>query len=197
MACPLLAEKYEEIAYKKFFGNVNPVEIEIGCGKGKFLMRRAEENPGINFIGIDRVEKWMKRRKQQSEKKVISNIRFMKAEARGFLTDAIPQTSVSVFHIYFPDPWPKRRHHGRRVINTDFLRLLHARLKVGGLIEIATDDEEYFMAIKKSIAAAMELWDNVRETRNERILDGMNKTNYEMKWESQGKPLFYMELKRK
>lgn len=196
MAYPLL-EKFEPIVFADFFGNENPVEIEIGCGKGKFLTARALNNLAINFLGIDRVGKWLKRRKEQTEKRSVSNIRFIKAEARVFLTKAISPESVSVFHIYFPDPWPKRRHHARRVVNADFFRLLYSRLKVGGLVEIATDDEDYFTAIKKSVATTAELWDNARETRNERILDAMNKTNYELKWIMQGKPLFYLELKKK
>ena len=191
-----VVDKYEPIVFAELFGNSNPVEFEIGCGKGKFLLARALENPGINFFGIDRIMKWMKRRKIQSEKRSVSNIQFMKAEARAFLKEAIPAESLSVVHIYFPDPWFKRRHHGRRVVSAELLRILHSRLVPGGLIEIATDDQDYFVAMKKSIAETAELWDNVRETLNERILDGMNKTNYELKWESQGKMLFYAELRK-
>ena len=189
-------DKYTPVIFAKLFGNSNPVELEIGCGKGKFLLARALENPDINFLGIDRIMKWMKRRKIQSEKNSVSNIQFMKAEARAFLKEAVPPASLSLVHIYFPDPWFKRRHHGRRVVNAELLRILHSRLVPSGLIEIATDDQDYFIAMKKSIAETAELWDNVRETKNERILDGMNKTNYELKWESQGKMLFYAELRK-
>jgi len=189
--------KYELLVFEEFFGNRNPVEMEIGCGKGKFLLDRAEENPGTNFIGIDRIGKWMKRRKDRAERNAMPNIRFMRAEARAFLTEAVPPGSLSIIHLYFPDPWPKRRHHTRRVMSGDFLRLLHSRLVPGGLLEIATDHVDYNEAMKKTIAAAAELWDNVRETRNERIVGGMNKTNYELKFEAEGKPLYYTELVKK
>lgn len=191
-----LKEKINIIRFDEFFGNANPVEIEIGCGKGKFLLERALENPGINFIGIDRVVKWMRRRKDRVERESLSNIRFMKAEACGFLTEAIVPDSVSIFHIYFPDPWPKRRHHPRRVMTPDFLKLLHSRLVSGGLLEIATDHADYYESMKKALAATRELWDNVRELR-ERILDGAHKTSYELKFEAEGKPLFYVELIKK
>lgn len=197
MAFPRLEEKYDPILFQDMFGNTSPVEMEIGCGKGKFLIRRAKENPKTNFLGIDRVGKWMKRRKIQSEKHSIKNLCFMKAEAQTFLRDAIADASISIFHIYFPDPWPKRRHHGRRVLHADFLRRLHVKLTAGGFIEIATDDEDYFIAMKKSVASTAELWNNIREVQNERIFDPMNLTNYELKWKSQGKPLFYMELRKK
>ena len=83
------------------------------------------------------------------------------------------------------------------MFTADLLKLLHARLIAGGLVELATDDKDYFEAMKKTIAATAELWENVREAVNERILDGMNKTNYELKWAAQGRSLFYVELKKR
>jgi len=96
--------------------------------------------------------------------------------------------------MYFPDPWPKRRHRARRTFSEDFLKLIHSRLLPGGLFEIATDDLDYFTDMKKGIAATRELWDNVRETVNERILGGTMKTNYEVKWTTEGRTLYYAEL---
>ena len=199
MLSPLLTraeENPELLSYADFFGNENPVEIEIGCGRGKFLVARSSERPEINFIGLDRAGKWMKRGIRRAGNRKLSNIRFIKAEAVRFLEERIPLESVSIFHIYFPDPWPKRRHHGRRTVNADFLRQLHARLLSGGLIEIATDNADYFTAMKKSIAATVNLWENVRETVNERIFEAVMKTNYELKYEAAGKPLFYAELRK-
>ena len=190
-------EKYEPIIFGEFFGNSHPVELEIGCGKGKFLVARSIENPGTNFLGIDRVSKFMNIGKTRAHKRALPNIRFLRAEARAFLAEAIAPESVSIFHIYFPDPWPKRRHQVRRVFTSELLRLLHSRLVPGGLVEIATDDKDYFAAMKKTIAATAELWENTRETVNERILDGMNKTNYELKWAAEGRSLYYAELKKR
>jgi len=170
--------------------------MEIGCGKGKFLVARSIANPGINFLGIDRVSKFMNIGKTRAQKRALPNIRFIRAEARAFLKEAIAPESVSIFHLYFPDPWPKRRHQVRRVFTPELLELLHSRLIPGGLIEIATDDADYYAAMKKSIAATAELWENVRESVNERILDSMNKTNYEIKWAAQGRSLYYAELKK-
>jgi tRNA (guanine-N7-)-methyltransferase len=197
MARTHLEEKYEPIVFGEFFGNSSPVEMEIGCGKGKFLVARSMVNPGTNFLGIDRVSKFMNIGKTRAQKRALPNIRFIRAEARAFLTEAIAPGSVTIFHIYFPDPWPKRRHQVRRVFTAELLELLHARLVLGGLVEIATDDKDYFDAMKKTIAATAQLWENVRETVNERILDGMNKTNYELKWAAQGRSLFYAELKKR
>ena len=197
MVRAFVEEKFEPIVFKELFGNSNPVEMEIGCGKGKFLVARAIANPGTNFLGIDRVSKFMNIGKTRAQKRALPNIRFLRAEARAFLTGAISAGSVSLFHLYFPDPWPKRRHQVRRVFTQELLTLLHARLVPGGLVEIATDDQDYFDAMKKTIAATAELWENVRETTNERILDGMNKTSYELKWAAEGRPLYYTELKKR
>lgn len=197
MARAFVTEKYSPVVFSELFGNSNPVELEIGCGKGKFLVARSIANPGTNFLGIDRVSKFMNIGKTRAHKRALPNIRFLRAEARAFLTEAIALGSVSIFHIYFPDPWPKRRHQVRRVFTPDLLKLLHARLVPGGLVEIATDDKDYFDAMKKTIAATAELWENTRETVNERILDSMNKTNYELKWAAQGRSLYYTELKKR
>lgn len=193
----LVKEKYAPVVFGELFGNSNSVEMEIGCGKGKFLVARAMENLGTNFLGIDRISKFMNIGKTRAQKRTLPNIRFIRAEARAFLAEAVAPGSVSIFHIYFPDPWPKRRHQARRVFTAELLKLLHARLVPQGLIEIATDDKDYFEMMKKTIAATSELWENVRETVNERILGGAMKTNYELKFEAEGRPLFYAELKKR
>lgn len=194
---PRIEEKYAPLVFREFFGNAHPVELEIGCGKGKFLVARSIENPNTNFLGIDRVSKFMNIGKTRAQKRTLPNIRFLRAEARAFLTEAIAAESVSIFHVYFPDPWPKRRHRVRRVFTPEFLTLLHGRLVPGGLVEVATDDQDYFDAMKKTVAVTGALWENVRESVNERILGGMNKTNYELKWAAEGRSLYYMELKKR
>lgn len=197
MPGPLVEETIETVTFSELFGNSNPVEVEIGCGRGKFLVARSQENPDINFLGIDRAGRWMKRGVKRAGNQGLTNIRFIKGEARRFLSESVAAETVSIFHIYFPDPWPKRRHHGRRTVDVDLLRLLCSRLLPGGLIEIATDDLDYFMAIKKSIAVTAELWRRVRETESERIFVASAKTNYELKYEAAGKPLYYAELVKK
>ena len=132
MARTFVGEKHEAIVFNEFFGNSNSVEMEIGCGKGKFLVARSIENPNTNFLGIDRVSKFMNIGKTRAQKRALPNIRFLRAEARAFLTEAIALGSVDIFHIYFPDPWPKRRHQVRRVFTAELLKLLHARLVLGG-----------------------------------------------------------------
>ena len=188
-------EQKEPVNFAEIFGNQNPIEFEVGCGKGKFLIGLAELTPSRNFFGIDRAGKWMRRSMQRSEKKQIQNIRFLKAEAVAFLQRA-PEESVAVFHMYFPDPWPKRRHHSRRTINAGFLTLLHSRLEDKGLVEIATDDADYYTQIRGAVDATAALWKQIRESRNERITNPELKTNYEIKFQAEGRTLYYLELKK-
>ncbi len=197
MVWPFVNEKYEAVDFAKAFENINPVELEIGCGRGKFLVTRAEHNPNINFLGIDRISHFMKVGQKRAEKLALKNIRFLRAEAKSFLTDAIASSTVSVFHLYFSDPWPKRRHQTRRVFTPELLKLFYDKLTANGLVEIATDDVEYFQTMRKVVSQTADLWESVKETINERIFDFKNKTSYEIKWAQEGRALFYMEMKKK
>jgi len=173
-----------------------PLEVEIGCGKGKFLIERAEANPSINFLGIDVVWKWMRYAVHRSDRREIENVKFIKTEAKDFIDHSLPLESVSTFHIYFPDPWPKRRHRKRRLVTGEFLKLLHTRLLDGGLIELATDHEDYFLQMEESVVRSGISWKTVRRTSGERLFEAQTETNYELKYAAAGRHLQYLELQK-
>ena len=173
---------------------LRPLEIEIGCGKGKFLLARAAANASIDFIGIDKAGKWMRRGVERQERRSLPNLRFLKARAESFVLEGLLPNSVSVFHIYFPDPWPKKRHHKRRLLQDSFFELMHSRLISTGRIEIATDFENYFEQIQFEVKVTQNLWCDRRTSVNQRIFEPDFKTNYELKYEAAGKPLYYLEL---
>jgi tRNA (guanine-N7-)-methyltransferase len=179
------------------FRDHRPLEIEIGAGKGRFLMHRAQSQPDINFVGIDYIWKYLKIGWQRVQKRGLENILFFKSEANEFVHHLVPDESVAVFHIYFPDPWHKRRHNKRRLLTPDFFQLLHQRLEPDGLLEIATDNLEYVAAFKSSLIDAGDtLWSHTRETFNERIMNPEFKTNFELKYEAEGRDLYYLELRK-
>jgi len=182
--------------FPEIFGNQNPVEIEIGCGKAKFLIARAVELPHVNFLGIDMVWKWMRYAVERSEKRALENAKYIKADAREIVRYGIQPESVSIFHIYFPDPWPKRRHHKRRLITGAFLRELHPLLTAGGLIELATDHSDYFRQMQGAVVHSGIKWGEVAETRDNRLFEAAAKTNYEIKYTASGRTLHYLELKK-
>jgi tRNA (guanine-N7-)-methyltransferase len=183
-------------AFPAIFGNENPVEVEIGCGKAKLLIARASEHPRINFLGIDVVWKWMKYAVERSEKRKLGNIRFLRADAREALKHGVRPGTVSVFHIYFPDPWPKRRQRKRRLVTGEFLRVLHERLTSAGLVELATDYTDYFLRMQSAVIQSGIAWKNVRTARGERLFGASEVTNYEIKYHAEGRPLYYLELEK-
>jgi len=172
-----------------------PFEMEIGSGKGRFLLDRAARHPERNFLGIDYAWRFLKEGHQRADRRGLANVRFYKAEAAEVVQRLIPDGSVDVFHIYFPDPWPKRQHRKRRLLTAEFFKLLHRRLRPGGLLELATDNFEYLIAFKAALIEAGDtLWSGVRESRNERLLDPEIRTHFEAKYIRQGRELYYIEL---
>ncbi len=133
------------LVWQDVFGNRNPVEIEIGCGKGRFLLRSAAEHPGRNYLGIEKASRFFRITHKRAVSAGLSNIRLYRGEADLFIRTCVPAASVSAFHILFPDPWPKKRHRKRRLVTTDFMRLLHGCLETGGSVRVATDFHDYFL----------------------------------------------------
>lgn len=189
--------RYKECPFPGFIQSPKPLEIEIGCGKGKFIAARAEKSDAHNLLAIDKAGKYLKRRRMKAEKKGLSHLMFLVADVREILRDHVPAGRVRIFHVYFPDPWPKRRHRDRRLVTADFLKLLYDRLEPEGLLYIATDDSDYFHAIKTAIRESECPWE-VREARNQRLITDVElpMTSYENRFFSAGCDLYYLELKK-
>ncbi len=192
----VLADPRRISSFQEIFANDHPVEIEIGCGKAKFLIARAQEYPQINFLGIDAAWKWMKYAVERTEKRGLVNAKFLWADARDAVRYGVADGTVSTFHIYFPDPWPKRRHRKRRLVTGPFLKLLYERLTGSGLVELATDHSDYYVQMTEAVAKSGAQWSNVRNTSGRRLFIAPAKTNYEIKYEVQGRTLYYLELEK-
>jgi tRNA (guanine-N7-)-methyltransferase len=179
------------------FPTRQPLEIEIGSGKGRFLLHRAEAHRERNFFGIDYRWRFLKEGVVRAEQRGLTNLVFLKTEAEEIIPHLVPLSSVEIFHIYFPDPWHKRKHHKRRLLTPEFFKLVHASLVPGGLLELATDNFDYLIAFKAALVEAGDtLWSGLRESRNARILDPGVQTHFEAKYTRQGRDLYYMELTR-
>lgn len=129
--------------WNELFGNDNPVEIEIGIGKGTFITEQAKARPDTNFLGIEWARWFWRYASDRLRRNQCLNARTVRAEASFFLTEFVPDASISVLHIYFPDPWPKKRHHKRRLIQPPFVQLLASRIAPGGYLHCATDWQPY------------------------------------------------------
>ncbi len=119
-----------------------PFEIEIGCGKGSFILNHAAANPGINILGIEWAGEFYAYAADRVRRRQLPNVRMLRADASEFLRWRCPPRIASVIHLYFSDPWPKKRHHKNRVIQDRFLQEAHRVLIPGGELRIVTDHDE-------------------------------------------------------
>jgi tRNA (guanine-N7-)-methyltransferase len=162
---PSVSMKMEDldgkIDFVKIFGRSSPVHIEIGSGKGAFLFNQARANPDDNFLGIEWANKFYRVAVDRIGRWKISNVRIIRTDAASFITDFVQDNSVDCFHIYFPDPWPKKRHNKRRFICKTNLENLLCCLKSKGQLRVATDHAEYFEQIKTVLACVS---DRLEET---------------------------------
>jgi len=135
--------KAEFFKLEDLFNNNNPLVIEIGFGMGRATIEIAEQNPGINYLGIEVHRPGIGRLLMEIEKRGLANIRIVEGDAVDILESKISDSSVSGFHVFFPDPWPKKRHHKRRLMTRPFTDLLAAKLKPNGYIYMVSDWEDY------------------------------------------------------
>jgi tRNA (guanine-N7-)-methyltransferase len=142
------------IDWEKLFGNANPVELEIGMGKGTFLTESAKLNPATNFFGLEYANWYWRYSSDRLRRNNCLNARTARAEAGFFVREFVGDASLAVVHIYFPDPWPKKRHNKRRLIQGPFLAQLFRVLKVGGRVQIVTDHADYFSQMEEVVAAS-------------------------------------------
>ena len=144
------------IDFIRIFGRPGPVHVEIGTGKGTFLLNQARAQPGDNFLGIEWARKYYRYAVDRIGRWGLTNVRIIRTDAAAFLADLVPGDSVDCFHVYFPDPWPKKRHHKRRFICGANLEQLIRCLKIDGQLRIATDHADYFEQIQGVLAARSE-----------------------------------------
>lgn len=120
-----------------------PLEIEIGSGKGTFLAQQAPQRPQANFLGIEWAGEFFRYAADRIRRHAIANVRLLHADAIEFIHFRCPDAIAAVIHLYFPDPWPKKRHHKRRLIQAPLVALLASRLAPGGYLHCATDWQPY------------------------------------------------------
>jgi len=129
--------------YKTVFGNDNPVILEIGFGAGSATAELAEKNPGINYLGIEVFKAGIGRLLWEIEKRNIKNIKIMEGDAVGIFCNILPKEKAYGIHIFFPDPWPKKRHHKRRLVTRPFTDEFRKCLGPDGYVYMVTDWQDY------------------------------------------------------
>jgi tRNA (guanine-N7-)-methyltransferase len=150
-----------KIDFVLLFGRSGPLHIEIGSGKGTFLLNQARTLPGDNFLGIEWARKYYRFAVDRIGRWGLKNVRIIRTDAAAFIADFVPDNCVDCFHIYFPDPWPKKRHHKRRFVCSANLEHLIRCLKPAGQLRIATDHADYFEQIKTVLAARSDILEEI------------------------------------
>ncbi len=170
-----------------------PIEIEIGVGKGTFLLARAKARPEVNFLGIEYAKSYAIYVADRLRRAGQDNARMLCTEAGTFFADNIADSSIMRVHIYFPDPWPKRRHHRRRLIQPDFVQQVRRVLQPGGQLLLVTDHQDYFrhMQVVLNNFPGMAVTEYPNLDEQSPYVVG---TNFERKYVEEGRPIFKAAL---
>ena len=139
--------RVKDITKPFVFDLSRPLEIEVGCGKGKFLTERAKQNLDCDFLGIERMLERVRLFDGKCRRGKIDNAKVLRLEALYTFHYLLPAHHARTVYVFFPDPWPKKKHHSHRLFGPLFLNALWKRLEVGGKIEFATDHREYFETV--------------------------------------------------
>lgn len=178
------------LSWEAVFGNDRPVELEVGSGKGLFLQNAATARPDSNFLGLELARKYAGKAAERLARHGLINARVWSGDARLFLARHVPPGSLSAVHVYFPDPWWKKRHKKRRVFTGTLLADIERSLVPGGALEVATDVEEYFGVMIALVAErprfAPEPLPELKEPEHD--LDYL--TNFERKYRIEGRAIF-------
>src|SRR2546423_781800 len=139
------------------FGREAPLEIEVGSGKGMFLLAVSQQRPEANFLGIEVAEKYAAFCAERLAKRNIANACVVSADAGRVFAELLPDASLAAVHVYFPDPWWKARHKKRRVMNERFVRQIERVLRPGGSLHFWSDVEEYFLTTLEMLRSETKL----------------------------------------
>lgn len=178
------------------FPNDAPLEIEVGSGKGLFLQNAAQQNPNHNFLGIEVAYKYARFCAARFVKRDIPNAVAVHGDGLRLFREMIPSDSLEAVHVYFPDPWWKKRHHGRRVLNEEFLKDVHRTLKPEGYLHFWTDVKDYFDATLELIADHVPLSDPIEIAEREAEHDLDYLTHFERRTRLNKDPVYRAKFKK-
>ena len=177
--------KVSDITKPFEFDLSHPLEIEVGCGKGQFLTRRAVENPDCDFLGIERMLERVRLFDGKCRRGGINNAKVLRLEALYTFHYLLPAHHARKVYVFFPDPWPKKKHHSHRLFGPLFLNALWKRLEIGGRLEFATDHREYFETVKECFAGDSRFEEVAPMDRPKEVW-----TEFETMFRSQGLPIY-------
>lgn len=176
-----------------------PLEIEVGSGKGTFLLAQAAERPGVNFLGFEWTREFCEYAADRVRRAGLTNVRLANLDATEFLHWRCPDAIASVVHLYFPDPWPKKRHHKRRSLTPRFLADVHRVLGAGGDLRVVTDHDGYWAWMEARFAEVTGTGARFERLPFEAGGAGgeLVGTNFERKYRREGRPFHAAVLRKR
>lgn len=183
---------FEPLNIGSLFSKSRPLQVEIGAGDGSFLIQYTSQHPEYNFLGVERLLGRLRKIDRKGQRLGLQNLRGMRIEAAYFVEYLLPADSTDIMHIYFPDPWPKKKHRKNRLVNERFTDLVHRVLKDHGIIYLRTDDADYHEQMV-TVFDANPQFERI-ETPEE--LSAV-KTDFERGFNAEGIPTRYAAYRRK
>lgn len=174
-----------------FANHEAPLEVDIGCGNGAFLVAMAERFPERNFLGIEKLSGRVQKVCRKGARSRLANLRVIQAEISDTMQRLLPPGCATTLHVSFPDPWPKRRHHSRRIITAEFLAAAHKILIANGELRLVTDDFPYFQWMRAAVDECRDFteapWPEVADYPT---------TQFERRFIAEGVPIHRMFLRK-
>ena len=185
----VLTDICQRFDWRELFGNDNPIELDLGAGDGGFALAYAKQHPEINLLAVERLLGRVRKIEKRAVRAGQGNLRVLRLEFGYTVKYLLPPNSVSVAHIMFPDPWPKRRHWPRRLIQPPFVRDVAVALKSGGELRFTTDHAHYFETAQAAIQEARVLkpktewnWAADPKTDFQQTFDAEGRATHRARW---------------
>jgi tRNA (guanine-N7-)-methyltransferase len=197
MAVAVELSNVSSFTWPELFGNERAVELEIGIGKGGFLLRRARAHPDRNFLGIEWANAFYRFAVDRMERWKLQNVRIIRTDAGRFIRVLCPRNSLSALHVYHPDPWPKKRHHKRRLFQKPFVDAAVQCLKPSGHWAVQTDHAEYFQHIHALLLGHRGLREVPFDDPEFGVEAARVATNFEVKYLREGRRMYQIAVRRR
>ncbi len=184
-----LADICRPLDWRELFANDRPVELDLGAGDGGFALAYAAQHPEVNLLAVERLLGRVRKIEKRAARQGLANLRVLRLELGYTVRYLLPPASVAVAHILFPDPWPKRRHWPRRLLQPEFVRDLARALQPGGELRFTTDHADYFASACEAVKEAdvlgeLEEWDWSADPKTDfqRTFDAEGRGTWRARW---------------